>query len=71
MADFNINVNCVAPGPIKTNLLRGFRFSINKIISQQIIQKKFTTNDVCNVVEILLDKKSSSISGQIINIGGV
>ena len=42
MADFNIKVNCIAPGPIKTDLINGVSDSqINKIISQQIIPKQF------------------------------
>ena len=39
MADFNVRVNCIAPGPIRTDLLRGITDTqIEKIISQQIIQ---------------------------------
>ena len=42
MSDFNIRVNCIAPGPIKTDLLRGITDTqIEKITSQQLIQKKF------------------------------
>ncbi len=72
MADFNVRVNCIAPGPIQTDLLRGITDSqIKNITSQQIISKQFEKSDVCNLVEILLDEKASSISGQVINIGGV
>lgn len=72
MADFNIRVNCIAPGPIKTDLLRGITDTqIEKIISQQVIQKQFEKSDVCNLVEILIDDKASSLSGQVLNIGGV
>ena len=72
MADFNIRVNCIAPGPIRTDLLRGITdMQIEKIISQQIIPKQFRKSDVCDLVELLLDKKASSLSGQVLNIGGV
>jgi 3-oxoacyl-[acyl-carrier protein] reductase len=72
MSDFNVRVNCIAPGPIKTDLLRGITESqINKIVSRQIIQIGFGKSDVCDLVELLLDKKSSSLSGQTLNIGGV
>ena len=72
VSDFNIKVNCIAPGPIKTNLLKGISDNqINKIVSNQLIKKKFTTNDVCDVVEMLLDKKSESLTGQVFHIGGV
>ena len=72
MADFNIKVNCIAPGPIKTDLINGVSDSqINKIISQQIIPKQFKKSDICDLVEILIDEKSSSLSGQVLNVGGV
>ena len=72
MADFNIRVNCIAPGPIRTNLLKGVTGTqIKNILSQQIIQKQFQKSDICDLVEILINKKSSSLSGQVLNVGGV
>lgn len=72
MADFNVRVNCIAPGPIRTDLLKGITDKqIEKIISQQIIPKQFQKSDVCDLVELLIDKKSASLSGQILNVGGV
>ena len=71
MADFNVRVNCIAPGPIATDLLKGITSEqINRIISQQVIPKQFLPSDVCDVVDILLDEKSKSISGQVIRLGG-
>lgn len=72
MADFNINVNCIAPGPIDTDLIKGVsKQQIQNIIDQQIIKKQFKEDDICNLVDILIDKKTSSISGHILNVGGV
>ena len=72
MADFNVNVNCIAPGPIDTNLLKGITtIQINKIVAQQIIQKQFTPDAVSDLVELLLDERSNSLSGQILHVGGV
>lgn len=72
MSDFNIRVNCIAPGPIRTDLLRGITDTqIQKITSQQIIPKQFQKSDVCDLVELLIDEKSSSLSGQVLNLGGV
>ena len=72
MADFNIRVNCIAPGPIQTDLIKGITENqISKIISQQIIKKQFKKNDVCDLIELLIDPKSYSLSGQVLNIGGV
>lgn len=72
MADFNIRVNCIAPGPINTDLLSGITDKqIGKIISQQIFNKQFQKSDVCDLVELLLDEKAASLSGQVLNVGGV
>jgi 3-oxoacyl-[acyl-carrier protein] reductase len=72
MADFSINVNCIAPGPIDTNLLKGITATqIEKVVSQQIIPKQFTTDTVSDLVELLLDERSRSLSGQILHVGGV
>jgi 3-oxoacyl-[acyl-carrier protein] reductase len=72
VADFNIKVNCIAPGPISTDLLRGISDNqIEKITSQQIIPKKFQKSDVCDLVELLIDKRAASLSGQVFNVGGV
>lgn len=72
MSDFNIRVNCIAPGPIKTDLLKGVSdFQINKIISQQILAKQFKKSDICNLVELLIDDRASSLSGQILHVGGI
>ena len=72
MADFNINVNCIAPGPINTELLQGISWAQKeKIISQQIIPKQFSPNDVSDLVEILFDSRSHSLSGRVLHVGGV
>lgn len=71
MADFNVNVNCIAPGPIRTDLLRGITDAqIEKITSQQVIPKQFQKSDVCDLVELLIDNRAASLSGQVLTIGG-
>ena len=72
MADFNVQVNCIAPGPIDTNLLKGITFEqINRIVSQQIIPKQFKPASVADLVELLIDSRSNSLSGQVLHVGGV
>ena len=72
MSDFNVRVNCIAPGPISTNLLKGITDTqIKRIVDQQIIQKQFEETDICDLVELLIDEKSAAISGQILSVGGV
>ncbi len=71
LSKFRIRVNCIAPGPIKTNLLRGVSDNqVKEIIESQIVQQQYTSADVANIVELLLDDRGSSISGQVIHIGG-
>ncbi|MEC8610392.1 MAG: SDR family oxidoreductase, partial [Bacteroidota bacterium] len=72
MADFNVRVNCIAPGPIRTDLLKGITDAqIEQITSRQIIPRQFEKSDVCDLIELLIDDKASSLSGQVFNIGGV
>jgi len=72
LSSFNITVNCIAPGPIKTNLLKGItNEQIKKIIKYQIIEKEMKTIDIVKIVKILLEEDSSSITGQVLHVGGV
>ena len=72
MADFNITVNVIAPGPVDTDLIAKVPSAkIDEIVMQQTIQRKSEKDDIWNVASILLDKRSEMISGQIINVGGV
>jgi 3-oxoacyl-[acyl-carrier protein] reductase len=71
MADFGVNVNCIAPGPIDTALLKGITSAqIAGIVSRQIIPKQFTPDAVSDLVELLLDARSRSLSGQVFHVGG-
>ncbi len=72
VSSFNINVNCISPGPIKTDLTRGVdEEEINNLISQQLINKQFKLDDISNLVETIINKKYSSITGQILHVGGI
>jgi len=71
LAKYNIRVNCISPGPIDTDALKSTPLDqVNDVVSKQIIQKQFDKEDICDLVELLLDKKSNSLSGQIFNVGG-
>jgi len=72
MSEFNINVNCIAPGPIDTSLLKGITpTQISDIVAQQVITKQFLPSDISDLVELLIDSKSQSLSGQVLSVGGV
>ena len=71
MADFNVKVNCIAPGPIDTSLLKGITPSqIANIVERQIIPRQFTPDAVSDLVELLLDPRASALSGQVLQVGG-
>jgi 3-oxoacyl-[acyl-carrier protein] reductase len=72
LSKFNIRVNCIAPGPIQTDLLRGVtEDQINKIVNAQILVNQFEKNDVVDLVDLLLDPKAKSLTGQVFHVGGV
>ena len=72
LSKFNIRVNCIAPGPIQTDLLRGVtEDQLNKIVKSQIIENKFEKDDIADLVELLLDPKAKSLTGQVFHVGGV
>ena len=71
LSPFNITVNCIAPGPIKTNLLKGISESqIKKVVDSQIIKEMMRPEDIYNVVKFLLSNESTSITGHVFNLGG-
>ena len=71
LSGFDITVNCIAPGPIKTDLLRGVtEAQIYKIVEQQIIPQICDIKDVVNQVNLLLSPNANRISGQTIHVGG-
>ena len=71
LAPFKITVNCIAPGPIKTNLLKGISDKqINEITKHQIIKKIMTPEDINELIQLLLSEQSKNITGEVINLGG-
>lgn len=72
LAPFNITVNCIAPGPIKTNLLKGISDEqIKKIVSNQTISQIMQPSAITEMVTLLLRDESRNITGEVINVGGV
>ena len=71
LSPFGITVNCIAPGPIKTNLLKGVsETQIKKIVNSQNIKELLQPEDVTDVVTFLLSNQSSKITGHVFNLGG-
>lgn len=66
-----VRVNCIAPGPIPTDLTRGVpEESIANVIARQVIPVQFTPGAICDLVELLLDPRASSLAGIVLPVGG-
>jgi 3-oxoacyl-[acyl-carrier protein] reductase len=72
LGGMGITINCVAPTPIDTDLIKSVpKSKIDDLISNQSIKRMGLFEDVINVIEFFMDKKSSFISGQTLYLGGV
>lgn len=71
MADFNVTVNTIAPGPIMTALIENVPAeNIAKIVETQVIPRMATPEDVWDIISLLLDDRAGMITAQTINVGG-
>ena len=71
LVPFNVTVNCISPGPIKTKLTNKVPSSyIDKVIQQQIINKQCTKEDIFKSVKLILNLESDKITGENFVIGG-
>lgn len=69
---YNITVNAVGITPLDTDLLKGVpRKKISDLLERQTIKRMATFDDVINVVDFLINDRSSFITGQVIYLGGV
>lgn len=71
VAGFGVTVNCIAPGPIDTDLIAKVPAeAIDRIVRRQVVQRKGTPDDVWNVAAFLLSDAAGMISGQVLSVGG-
>jgi 3-oxoacyl-[acyl-carrier protein] reductase len=72
LATFNITVNAIGPTPIETDLIKAVpKDKIEDLLNKQTIKRFGTFEDIKNVINFFIDKKSDFITGQIIYLGGV
>lgn len=72
LAPYGINVNCIGPGPIDTNLTKTIsKEKLANVRSQQILNEDLNEDDIYNLVCFLISKASSKITGQFFYPGGV
>lgn len=67
----NIQVNCVAPGIILTDMMSGFTdCEMNELKDSIPLHRFGIEDDVANVIEFLASSKSDYITGQVISPNG-
>lgn len=72
LARFNITVNAIGPTPIETDLIRSVpKDKMVNLLRRQAINRYGTFEDVSNVIDFYLDKRSDFITGQNLYLGGV
>ena len=71
LAPSGINVNCICPGVIQTDMLAGFNELELKELTEQIPMGRLgTADDVAGTASFLLSPAASYITGQIIGVNG-
>lgn len=72
LATYGIRVNAIGPTPIKTDLIKAVpKQKMDELLSKQAIKRFGNFEDIKNVIDFFIDKKSEFITGQIIYLGGV
>lgn len=71
MARYNINVNCVAPGPTDTPLLRMQPEKIQEALVRAIPFRRLgDPAEIAHVVTFLASEQASYVTGQVISVSG-
>tara|TARA_B110000438_G_scaffold275548_1_gene296581 strand:- start:495 stop:857 length:363 start_codon:yes stop_codon:yes gene_type:complete len=67
----NININCIAPGYIKTEMTNSLESTVIDIMKNNIpLSKLGSSKDIANLTCYLSSELSSYITGQVINVDG-
>ena len=71
LAPFSINVNCVAPGIVETNMTRGYTPERREMFQSKIPLGRFGTPDeVARVIVFLASDDAGYMTGQTVNVTG-
>lgn len=72
VAPYGITINAIGPTPVKTDLIKTVpKNKIEELLEKQAIKRFGNVEDIKNVIDFFIDKKSNFITGQIIYLGGV
>lgn len=68
---FGVTVNCIAPGPIDTDLIAKVPAeAIDRIVERQVVRRKATPEDVWSLAAFLLSDSAAMVSGEVLHVGG-
>lgn len=72
LSSFGITVNAIGPTPVKTDLIKAVpQNKIDELLQKQAIKRLGEIDDIQNVIDFFISKKSDFITGQIVYLGGV
>lgn len=72
LSEFGITINAVGPTPVPTDLIKNVpKVKMDSLLAQQAIKRFGNFEDVLNVIEFFLSKRSEFITGQVVYLGGV
>lgn len=68
---FGVTVNCIAPGPIATDLIAKVPAeAIGRIVERQVVRRQAAPEDVWALVAFLLGDAAAMVSGEVLHVGG-
>jgi NAD(P)-dependent dehydrogenase (short-subunit alcohol dehydrogenase family) len=72
LGPYDVTVNAIAPGPIDTDIMGGTLSDERKeeLVSDLVVNRVGTVEDVASAVGFLLDESSGFISGHTLNVDG-
>jgi 3-oxoacyl-[acyl-carrier protein] reductase len=71
LGKFNVNVNCVAPGMVMTEMAEGLAPEfINAAVKDTVLGRLATSEDIANVVVFLCTTGSRHVTGEVIKVDG-
>ncbi len=72
VASYGITVNAIGPTPVETDLIKAVpKNKIQELLEKQAIKRFGNFEDIKNIIDYFIDKKSNFITGKIIYLGGV
>ena len=70
-APYNINVNCVCPGPTKTQLTDSWGEELNREFAAKIPLKRYgTAEEISYAISFLASDEANYITGEILDVNG-